>query len=128
MTKLPDAPAPRMRIDKWLWHARFFKTRTLAAANVSAGHVRINSVKVAKPAHAVVTGDVLTFAQGDLVRVVRVLAHGLRRGPATEAQTLYEDLTPAREDVPAGSPVREGGRPTKRERRIFDLDRRRMLE
>jgi ribosome-associated heat shock protein Hsp15 len=123
-----DAPAPRMRIDKWLWHARFFKTRTLAAATVSAGHVRINSVKTAKPAHGVVAGDVLTFAQGDLVRVVRVVAHGVRRGPAPEAQGLYEDLTPAREDVPQGAPASEGGRPTKRDRRIFDLDRRRMLE
>jgi ribosome-associated heat shock protein Hsp15 len=117
-----------MRIDKWLWHARFFKTRTLAAATVSAVHVRINSVKTAKPAHGVVAGDVLTFAQGDLVRVVRVVAHGVRRGPAPEAQGLYEDLTPAREDVPQGAPASEGGRPTKRDRRIFDLDRRRMLE
>lgn len=117
-----------MRIDKWLWHARFFKTRTLAASVVSAGHVRINSVKAAKPAQGVAAGDVLTFAQGDHVRVVRVLAHGVRRGPAPEAQTLYEDLTPARDDVPDGLQAQDGGRPTKRERRIFDLDRRRMLE
>jgi ribosome-associated heat shock protein Hsp15 len=117
-----------MRIDKWLWHARFFKTRTLAAAVVSAGHVRINSVKAAKPAQGVAPGDVLTFTQGDTVRVVRVIAHGVRRGPATEAQTLYEDLTPAREDVPPAPQAQDGGRPTKRDRRIFDLDRRRMLE
>jgi len=126
-----DAPAARIRIDKWLWHARFFKTRTLAAATVSAGHVRLNSVKVAKPAQGVVSGDVLTFAQGDSVRVVRVIAHGVRRGPATEAQGLYEDLTPqapAREDVPGTPQAQDGGRPTKRDRRIFDLDRRRMLE
>ncbi|MEE4346026.1 MAG: RNA-binding S4 domain-containing protein [Paracoccaceae bacterium] len=123
-----DAPATRMRIDKWLWHARFFKTRTLAAAVVSAGHVRINSVKAAKPAQGVAPCDVLTFTQGDTVRVVRVIAHGLRRGPATEAQTLYEDLTPAREDVPPAPQAQDGGRPTKRDRRIFDLDRRRMLE
>lgn len=117
-----------MRIDKWLWHARFFKTRTLAASIVSAGHVRINSVKAAKPAQCIAPGDVLTFMQGDHVRVVRVLAHGVRRGPATEAQTLYEDMTPAREDVPSAPQPQDGGRPTKRERRIFDLDRRRMLE
>ncbi|OAN72838.1 RNA-binding S4 domain-containing protein [Seohaeicola sp.] len=117
-----------MRIDKWLWHARFFKTRTLAAAIVSAGHVRINSVKASKPAQGIAPGDVLTFMQGDHVRVVRVLAHGVRRGPATEAQTLYEDMTPAREDVPSVPQPQDGGRPTKRDRRIFDLDRRRMLE
>ena len=120
-----------MRIDKWLWHARFFKTRTLAAATVSAGHVRLNSAKVAKPAQAVAAGDVLTFAQGDRVRVIRILAHGIRRGPASEAQALYEDLTPpapAREDVPAAPQPQDGGRPTKRDRRIFDLDRRRMLD
>lgn len=126
-----DAPATRMRIDKWLWQARFFKTRTLAAATVSAGHVRVNSVKIAKPAQGIAPGDVLTFAQGDSVRVVRVMAHGVRRGPATEAQTLYEDLTPqapSREDVPGTPQAQDGGRPTKRDRRIFDLDRRRMLE
>jgi ribosome-associated heat shock protein Hsp15 len=120
-----------MRIDKWLWHARFFKTRTLAAATVSAGHVRINSVKVAKPAQGVAPGDVLTFAQGNTVRVVRVIAHGTRRGPAPEAQTLYADLTPApppQEDVPSAPQPQDGGRPTKKDRRIFDLDRRRMLE
>jgi ribosome-associated heat shock protein Hsp15 len=120
-----------MRIDKWLWHARFFKTRTLAANVVSAGHVRINSVKAAKPAQGVIPGDVLTFAQGDAVRVVRVVAHGIRRGPAPEAQTLYEDLTPpppAQEDVPSAPQPQDGGRPTKKDRRIFDLDRRRMLE
>ena len=126
-----DAPATRMRIDKWLWQARFFKTRTLAAANVSAGHIRLNSIRLAKPAHAVVPGDVLTFPMGDTVRVIRVLAHGTRRGPASEAQTLYEDLTPpaaARDDVPGTPQAQDGGRPTKRDRRIFDLDRRRALE
>lgn len=120
-----------MRIDKWLWYARFFKTRTLAAATVSAGHVRVNSVKVAKPAQGVAPGDVLTFAQGNTVRVVRVIAHGTRRGPAPEAQTLYADLTPApppQEDVPSAPQPQDGGRPTKKDRRIFDLDRRRMLE
>ena len=85
-------------------------------------------VQAAKPAPGVAPGDVLTFTQGDTVRVVRVIAHGLRRGPATEAQTLYEDLTPAREDVPPAPQAQDGGRPTKRDRRIFDLDRRRMLE
>jgi ribosome-associated heat shock protein Hsp15 len=82
----------RIRIDKWLWHARFFRTRSLAAAAVSAGAVRLNGVHCQKPGHAVGAGDVLTFAQGPRIRVVRVLAAGLRRGPAAEAATLFHDL------------------------------------
>ena len=115
---MSEAPA-RIRLDKWLWHARFFKTRGLSAKLVSGGHVRVNSAKVAKPAHAVGPGDVLTFAQGAQVRVVRVVGIGTRRGPATEARTLYEDNTPpAPQDTSPPNPRYEGkGRPTKRDRR-----------
>jgi ribosome-associated heat shock protein Hsp15 len=80
--------AGRMRIDKWLWHARFFKTRGLAAGLAGAGRLRINSEHVAKPAQMVRPGDVLTFAQGDRIRVIRVEALGHRRGPAPEARAL----------------------------------------
>jgi ribosome-associated heat shock protein Hsp15 len=83
-----------LRIDKWLWQARFFKTRSLAAELASAGRVRVNGQKIGKPGYAVGEGDVLTFPQGDRIRVVRVLALGVRRGPATEAQGLYDDLAP----------------------------------
>ena len=82
----------RIRIDKWLWQARFFKTRSLAASVVSSGHLRLNGAKMAKPGHDVRPGDVLTFPQADHIRVVRVLAPGTRRGPADEARTLYADL------------------------------------
>ena len=81
-----------MRLDKWLWHARFFRTRGLATDEVAAGHVRVNGVRVVKPAHPVGDGDTLTFPQGARIRLVRVLATGLRRGPAVEAQMLYLDL------------------------------------
>ena len=94
---VPGAP-PRLRLDKWLWQARFFKTRALSAALVEAGHCRINGNRTVKPGHAVAEGDVLTFAQGTRIRVVRVLAIGQRRGPATEAQRLYLDLDPKPED------------------------------
>lgn len=78
-------------MDKWLWQARFFKTRALAAKTAARG-LRINGARTDK-AHALVRpGDALTFAQGRAVRVIRVLALGDRRGPATEAATLYEDL------------------------------------
>ncbi|MCG7574316.1 RNA-binding S4 domain-containing protein [Phaeobacter sp. CNT1-3] len=128
---MSDAPsqlsATKQRLDKWLWHARFYKTRGLASKMVSAGHVRVNSDKVSKPAHSVKPGDVLTFPQGNQIRVVRIEGIGDRRGPAPEAQTLYTDLTEPKESVPR-SPKFEGkGRPTKRDRRMIDLDRQRGL-
>ncbi|WP_432449976.1 RNA-binding S4 domain-containing protein [Aliiroseovarius marinus] len=124
-----------MRADKWLWHARFFKTRGLATKLISAGHLRVNSSKVAKPSHAIGAGDVLTFPQARHVRVIRVLALSTRRGPASEAQMLYEDLDPPTsraEEVPkeaAPAPKFDGkGRPSKKDRRIFDLSRRSPLD
>ncbi|MEN9410115.1 MAG: hypothetical protein RL216_2089 [Pseudomonadota bacterium] len=81
-----------IRLDKWLWQARFFKTRALAADLAESGHLRINGQPTRKPGAGVGAGDVLTFPQGARIRVVRILAIGLRRGPASEAQMLYLDL------------------------------------
>lgn len=117
--------APKTRIDKWLWHARFFKTRSLAAKQVAAGHVRLNGAKVLKPAQNVGAGDVLTFAQGRLIRVVRIEALAERRGPAPEAQALYFDLTEKQEKIPANPKFEGKGRPDKKARRVLDLTRRR---
>ena len=118
----------KLRVDKWLWHARFFKTRTLAAKIVSGGHVRVNSDKISKPAHSIVVGDVLTFSQGNNIRVIEVLELGERRGPAPEAQTLYLDKSPIQEKDPS-QPKSEGkGRPTKKDRRNLDLIRGQSLE
>lgn len=102
------------------------KSRSLAAGLVTAGHVRVNGNRAGKPSHAVQPGDVLTFPQGDQIRVVRILAPALRRGPATEAQTLYDDLTPEREktDVPPINRIEGNSRPTKRDRRKLDLYRK----
>jgi ribosome-associated heat shock protein Hsp15 len=86
------ADASRIRLDKWLWHARFCKTRAVAARLVDAGHVRVNGVHAAKPSAQVGPGDVVVFPQGGRTRAVRVVAPGVRRGPAAEAQTLYADL------------------------------------
>ena len=86
---------------------------------MSGGHVRVNGTKVAKPAHSVGPGDVLTFPQARAIRVVKIVATGTRRGPAPEAQTLYDDLTPVPEAV-APRPARVGERPTKRDRRAID--------
>ena len=111
-----DAPA-KLRIDKWLWYARFFKTRSLASRQVADGHIRLNGVRVQKTAQTVSTGDSLTFPQARTVRVVRVVAVGSRRGPAEEAQGLYEDLAPPEENTPV---ERVGPRPTKKDRRRLD--------
>jgi ribosome-associated heat shock protein Hsp15 len=87
----PNANA-KLRLDKWLWQARFFKSRGLAAEVIAAGHVRVNGTRVTRPGRDVGEGDTLTFAQGGRIRVVRIQALGLRRGPATEARDLYTDL------------------------------------
>jgi ribosome-associated heat shock protein Hsp15 len=81
-----------IRIDKWLWYARFFKSRSLAAAAVTQAVMRVNGARVTRAAHPLRPGDALTFAQGGTIRVVRVLALGQRRGPASMAQELYVDL------------------------------------
>ncbi|MCA0919615.1 RNA-binding S4 domain-containing protein [Pseudooceanicola nanhaiensis] len=119
-----------MRLDKWLWQARFVKSRSISAELVGGGHVRVNSQKVSKSAHAVGPGDVLTFAYGGQVRVIRIEALGTRRGPASEAQALYTDLEPPqpKEEVPTIARIEGNSRPTKRERRKLDLDRLRALE
>ncbi|MEM6578666.1 MAG: RNA-binding S4 domain-containing protein [Pseudomonadota bacterium] len=90
-TDAANAPnTSRIRLDKWLWHARFFKTRALSAKLVASGKVRVNGRRVSKPATFVTAGDVLTFPQAGSIRVVRILAPGERRGPASEAQNLYD--------------------------------------
>ena len=80
------------RLDKWLFHARFYRTRTLAQAATTAGRVRLNGIKVDKPGHVVKPGDVITLGKGAQVVVVRVLALAARRGPATQASALYQVL------------------------------------
>lgn len=123
----------KIRVDKWLWHARFFKTRSLAAALVDKGAVRLNGEIIRKRATTVGPDDVLTFAQGDRIRVVRIHAIGQRRGPAPEAQALYEDLSPVPpapdKKQEATNPAYDGkGRPTKRDRRALDNSRTQHLE
>ncbi|MDH3232501.1 MAG: RNA-binding S4 domain-containing protein [Alphaproteobacteria bacterium] len=111
-------------MDKWLWYARFFKSRTTASKLCAGGRVRINSEVIAKAHHPVRVGDILTFPQGRTIRVVEVKAMGGRRGPAAEARTLYHDLTPPappRETMPRQAKRERGaGRPTKADRRAVD--------
>lgn len=114
---------PTLRLDKWLWYARFFKTRSLASRVCNSGKLRIGGEIVSKAHQKVRPGDVLTFPQGRHIRVIRIVGLGRRRGPATEARLLYEDLKPPRPEsrLPQLAPREPGsGRPTKRERRALD--------
>jgi len=109
------------RIDKWLWFARFFKSRSLAAKAVTGRTIRVNGRPVLKASTEIREGDVLTFSKARRIRVVRVAALGTRRGPAPEARALYEDLTkPEDLERPPGPYRPKGqGRPTKAERRAL---------
>jgi len=80
------------RLDKWLWQARFYKTRGLAQRMCAAGKIRINSQRIRKTHYSLKTGDIVTLPQGSRIRVVRILAMPQRRGPASEAQLYYEEL------------------------------------
>ncbi|HEY4078668.1 MAG TPA: RNA-binding S4 domain-containing protein [Rhizomicrobium sp.] len=78
------------RLDKWLFHARFYRTRPLAQAAALAGKVRLNGARTDKPGHALKPGDILTLGKGSEIMAVRVVALAEHRGPASEAHTLYE--------------------------------------
>ena len=83
----------QQRIDRWLWHARFVRTRGAAAALTAAGYVRVNGTRIGAPGRMIRSGDVITVALDRSVRVLKVMGFVERRGPARTAQTLYEDLT-----------------------------------
>lgn len=117
-----------LRLDKWLWFARFVKTRSLATKLVIDGRMRVNGAPTRKAHYAVKAGDVLTFPLGRHIRVIKVLALSARRGPASEAQLFYEDLDPPRPPAAPGDGAaghrqpfedreRGAGRPSKRDRR-----------
>ena len=114
------------RLDKWLWYARFFKTRTQATKLIQSGKLRINGDITNKPHRTAIIGMVLTFPQAKHVRVIKILEIGQRRGPAPEAISLYEDLSPImsesnkqdkNKDVDFESRETGTGRPTKKQRR-----------
>jgi ribosome-associated heat shock protein Hsp15 len=123
---MTEPAGARQRIDKWLFFARIVKSRTLAAKLASAGRIRVNRIKIDQPARQIAPGDVLTISLDRRILVLRVIDGGTRRGPATEARQLYEDLTPPAppRGEPAAMPVatREpgSGRPTKKQRRATD--------
>ena len=127
-----SAPSERLRLDKWLWAARFFKTRSLAAQAVEGGRVRLNDERT-KPGHVLKLGDALTIhiAEYEWQVVVRVLSD--HRGPAPVARTLYEDdpqsAAKRQQQMEARKLQAEPaqalrGRPTKKDRRAIERQRR----
>lgn len=115
-----------MRIDKWLWAARFFKTRTLAVEAIDAGHVSVNGER-AKPAKALKAGDAVAVRRPPFEHVVVVKAFSERRGPASEAALLYEETPESRArrsalaaEMKAQPAPRFKGRPTKKTRRDYE--------
>jgi ribosome-associated heat shock protein Hsp15 len=128
-TSSDPSPAGRVRIDKWLWAARFFKTRSLAAEAIAAGKVEVNDERV-KPAKLIQLGDSISVRLGPYLHVVHVRALSERRGPATVAATLYEEtaesiaarakLSEQLRMAPAAFVYEEKGRPTKRDRREIE--------
>ena len=84
--------AASIRLDRWLHHARLFRTRTLAADAIEAGGIRVNGKPCRKPAQILRSGDMVTVSAHGRVRVLRVIDLGERRGPASDAVTLYEEL------------------------------------
>jgi ribosome-associated heat shock protein Hsp15 len=118
----------RQRIDKWLWHARVAKTRSLVQKLVEAGHVRVNGTRITASSQAVKAGDVLTVALEERIRVLEVKGFSERRGGAPAAALLYEDKSPppvrSERAPPSGLKREKGaGRPTKRDLRHINLIR-----
>ena len=118
-----------LRLDKWFWYARFIKSRSLATKLCNSGKVRVNGSLIKKAHQSVAPGDVLTFPVGPNIRVIKIIKLGNRRGPAKEAQALYEDLQPIDQiakkigSTLAPEPAkreRGSGRPTKVQRRAIE--------
>ena len=116
----------KIRLDTWLWFARFYKSRSLSSKAILSGKLRVNSNRIIKPASKVKINDVLTINHVNTVRIIQIQSIGSRRGPASEAQALYNDLSP---DVTAASKSKDvsekskkdtNKRPTKKDRRILD--------
>jgi ribosome-associated heat shock protein Hsp15 len=122
-----NAPADRHRVDRWLWFARFYRTRSLAAQAVAGGRVHVNGLR-AKPARELAVGDRLDITLGTEVWTVRVRSLPSRRGPAAEAQACYEETPDSelrrrvareRRQSDRSRKVAPPGRPDKRERRAI---------
>ena len=115
-----------LRLDKWLWYARFFKTRTQATKLVQSGKLRLNGEIITKPHRVASVGSILTFPMAKNIRVIKIVKLAQRRGPASEAILLYEDMSPVTLKQKKDEKNKElyfekrtigSGRPTKKHRR-----------
>lgn len=117
-----DSAPDKLRLDRWLFFSRLVKSRSLAAKLIETGNVRVNAEKTHQSKRAVGPDDVLTIALPAGVKIIKIVACGSRRGPAPEAQALYEDMTPPpppkedREIAKSRFAPSPGRRPTKHER------------
>ena len=127
---LPVAAAAAMRLDKWLWAARFYKTRSLATEEIDKGRINVNAQQ-AKPSRDLRIGDTVVMRQGPVQRTIVVMGLSMVSGPAPQAQALYEETADSIQDRTRAAEARrlaaepalsiEQGRPTKRDRR--DIER-----
>ena len=123
MTEQSQTNGAGVRLDKWLWFARFFKTRTRATAACTQKKIQLDGVVVSKAGLTIKPGQIVSFAQGHDRCVVQVIALGQRRGPAEEARQLYRELQRVSQPQKAKNPAvrqRGTGRPTKKQRRQTD--------
>ncbi|MBL4758566.1 MAG: RNA-binding S4 domain-containing protein [Rhizobiales bacterium] len=130
---LIDPGIESQRIDKWLWHARIVRTRTLAATLANSGKIRLDSRRVTRASQTVRAGNIVLAPQGDHIRCLKIVGFAKRRVPAAQSTQLYEDLAPiearskSTSDISKStSAIKSGmresgsGRPTKRDRRLIE--------
>jgi ribosome-associated heat shock protein Hsp15 len=123
---MSDQPSNQLtqRIDKWLWHARFFKTRSLAQKQVTTGKIRVDREKISSPSRKIAAGNVLTITREREIKIIEIKGLAEKRGPYSEAQLLYNDLSPPKPEKQAKEQTKESmsrikseGRPTKHQRK-----------
>ena len=123
------------RIDKWLWHARFYKTRSIAQKQVATGKIRVDREKISSPSRKVSAGNVLTITRDRDVKIIEILGIADKRGPYSEAQLLYNDMSPPKPEKQKQEQTKESmsriqseGRPTKHQRKQIMAMKRNFVE
>lgn len=123
------------RIDKWLWHARLYKTRSIAQKQVTTGKIRVDREKISSPSRKVVIGNVLTITRERDIKIIEIAGFAERRGPFSQAQLLYKDLTPPKpkehveaKSMESMSRIQSEGRPSKHQRKQIMAMKRNSTE
>lgn len=123
------------RIDKWLWHARFYKTRSIAQKQVATGKIRVDREKISSPSRKISAGNVLTITRERDIKIIEILGIADKRGPYSEAQLLYNDMSPPKpekqkqeQSKESMSRIQSEGRPTKHQRKKIMAMKRNSVE